>query len=219
MRHFLILTFSTLMIGLLSACSSGVTDQEGNPIETVTIGHQTWMAENLNVSTFQNGDPIPEVTNAQEWVKAGEAGQPAWCHFENNPANGARFGKLYNYYAATDPRGLAPEGWRVPSDDDWLILADAVGGMDHAGTKLKSRSGWKNNGNGTDEFGFNVLPGGGRGGQSGFTGQGTVAVFWSSTSKSPSFGWYRVLHAHRTAIFQESDDKMSGFAIRCVKND
>lgn len=201
----------------LCACSENNIDQNGNEIVTIDIGPQIWMAENLDVTHFQNGDPIPEITSAEEWVKAGESGQPAWCHFNNNPANGEQYGKLYNWYAATDERGLAPEGWQVPTDDDWTLLAENSGGISQAGTAMKSTNGWANNGNGSNQTGMNILPAGGRGGQSGFTGQGSVAVFWSATSKSRSFAWYRVFHAHRAAIFQEEDDKMSGFSIRCVR--
>lgn len=207
-----------LMMALLSGCNTANKDQDGNSIASVTVGNQVWMAENLNVGTFLNGDPIPEVKSEAEWVKAGETGQPAWCYFRNDAANGEKYGRLYNWYATTDPRGLAPEGWHVPSDEEWTTLTESIGGMAEAGVRLKSQSGWSNNGNGRDDFGFNILAAGGRGGVSGFNGEGTVAVFWSSTSKSPSFAWYRVVHAHRTGVFQESDDKMSGFSVRCVKD-
>ncbi len=201
----------------LGGCAQNNIDQNGSEFKTVEIGPQVWMAENLNVTHFSNGDPIPEVTSAVDWVKAGESGQPAWCHYENNPSNGSQYGKLYNWYAATDSRGLAPNGWEVPTDDHWTLLAENSGGSSQAGTSMKSTESWSGNGNGTNQTGFNVLPAGGRGGQSGFTGQGSVAVFWSATSKSRSFAWYRVFHAQRTAIFQEEDDKMSGFSIRCVR--
>lgn len=207
-----------MIIFLMAGCNSSSTDHEGNAIESVTIGSQIWTAENLNVAHFRNGDPIPQVQDTDEWVKAGESGQPAWCYYNNDPANGEKFGRLYNWYAVVDERGLAPEGWHVPSDEEWTVLTESAGGMTQAGTNLKSKTGWQKNGNGTDAFGFNAAPVGGRSGVNGFTGQGTVAVFWSTTSKSPSFAWYRVLHAHRTGVFQESDDKMSGFTIRCVKD-
>lgn len=213
-----LLSFAFVLALIISGCEQANTDQDGNTFETTTIGNQVWMAENLNVATFRNGDPIPEVKNESEWVKAGESGQPAWCYFNNDPANGEKFGRLYNWYATVDERGLAPEGWHVPSDEEWTVLTEASGGALEAGTNLKSKTGWMKNGNGTDALGFNALPAAGRSGVNGFTGQGTVAVFWSTTSKSRSFAWYRVLHAHRTGVFQENDDKMSGFSIRCVKN-
>lgn len=193
------------------------TDREGNTGFTATIGEQVWMAQNLNVATFRNGDPIPEVQTADEWLKAGENRQPAWCYYNNDPANGEKFGKLYNWFAVVDPRGLAPDGWRVPTDDDWHAVAKAAGGLQNAGLKLKSKQWWRANGNGTDEFGFAALPAGGRGEITGFTAQGAVAVFWSSTPESNTFARYRVLHASRNGIFPETDFKLSGFSVRCLK--
>ena len=109
--------------------------------QTVTIGTQVWMTKNLDVSTFRNGDPIPEAKTDEEWKKAGENKQPAWCYYNNYPANGAKYGKLYNWYAVNDSRGLAPIGYHIPSDAEWTKLTDFLGG-EVAGTKMKSKSGW-----------------------------------------------------------------------------
>jgi len=95
--------------------------------KTVEIGEQVWMAENLNVSTFRNGDPIPQARTQEEWKKAGENKQAAWCYYDNNPANGKKYGKLYNYYATSDPRGLAPNGWHIPTDSEWKTLIKYLG--------------------------------------------------------------------------------------------
>ena len=110
--------------------------------QTVTIGTQVWMTKNLDVATFRNGDPIPQAKTDEEWDKANEKEQPAWCYYDNLPRNGEKYGKLYNWYAVNDPRGLAPEGWHVPSDAEWTVLIDYLGGGDVAGTKMKSKSGW-----------------------------------------------------------------------------
>jgi uncharacterized protein (TIGR02145 family) len=110
--------------------------------KSVKIGTQTWMAENLNVSTFRNGDLIPEVKTKEEWKRAGDNKQPAWCYYDNDPKNGAIYGKLYNWYAVIDPRGLAPAGWHVPSDTEWTALGDYLGNTYVAGKKMKSTSGW-----------------------------------------------------------------------------
>ncbi|MBM3416347.1 MAG: hypothetical protein FJY20_07845 [Bacteroidetes bacterium] len=152
----------------------------------VTIGNQVWMAENLNVDKFRNGDPIPHAKTAEEWTKAGQNKQPAWCYYDNNPANGAKYGGLYNWYAVNDPRGLAPRGWHIPSDDEWTVLTDYLGGEDVAGTKMKSTSGWEENGNGTNSSGFNGLPGGLRGGNGSFSSVGKFGGWWSSTVGSTS---------------------------------
>ena len=108
----------------------------------VTIGNQVWMTKNLNVDKFRNGDVIPEAKSEEEWKKAGEEGKPAWCYYENDPANGAKYGKLYNWYAVNDLRGLAPEGYHVPTNDEWTVLIDYLGGGEVAGKKMKSKSGW-----------------------------------------------------------------------------
>jgi uncharacterized protein (TIGR02145 family) len=108
--------------------------------KSVKIGPQIWMTENLNVSTFRNGDAIPEAKTNEEWEQTGQNKQPAWCYYNNDPKNGAKYGKLYNWYAVTDPRGLAPAGWHVPSDAEWTTLDEHLG--DDAGNKMKSISGW-----------------------------------------------------------------------------
>jgi uncharacterized protein (TIGR02145 family) len=156
----------------------------------VKIGDQIWMNKNLDVDRFRNGDYIPQAKTAQEWIKAYENEQPAWCYYDNDssnyyeydldvlPLNGEKFGKLYNWYAVNDPRGLAPLGWHVPSDAEWKILRDYLGGGNLAAIKMKSISGWPDNvsidhetnrikgqpknGNGTNESGFSALPSGGR---------------------------------------------------------
>ena len=110
--------------------------------QTVTIGSQVWMTKNLDVSTFRNGDPIPQAKTKEEWEKARENQQPAWCYYDNDPANGAKYGKLYNWYAVNDSRGLAPVGYHIPSDAEWTKLTDFLGGESVAGTKMKSKSGW-----------------------------------------------------------------------------
>jgi uncharacterized protein (TIGR02145 family) len=121
--------------------NTGKVTQTGS-FKSVKIGAQTWMSENLNVSTFRNGDLIPEAKTNEEWEKAGKNKQPAWCYYNNDPKNGAKYGKLYNWYAVIDPRGLAPEGWHVLSDEEWQTLEDYLG--DDAGKKMKSASGWDN---------------------------------------------------------------------------
>ena len=125
----------------VSTTSTNQVTQTG-PFKSVKIGTQTWMTENLNVSTFRNGDPIPEAKTEEEWESAHINDQPAWCYYDNNPANGTKYGKLYNWHAVIDSRGLTPEGWHVPSDAEWTALESNLG--DDAGNKMKSKSGWRN---------------------------------------------------------------------------
>ncbi len=140
-----------------------IQDDRINEFSTsVKIGDQVWMAENLNVDKFLNGDPIPHAKTDEEWKKAGENKQPAWCYYDNDPANGEKYGKLYNWYAINDPRGLAPKGWRVPWVMDFDKLQIYLGGEKVAGKKMKSTDGWGDSegklGNGTNESGFSGVP-------------------------------------------------------------
>ena len=138
-----------------------IIDVDGNKYKTVQIGNQIWMAENLRVTHFANGDEIQVIEDDKEWEKAGHEKKPATCCFQNKPANEKTYGKLYNWFSVTDPRGLAPEGWHIPTEEEWKELENFVGKRD-AGTKLKSTEGWHRKKNGTNETGFNGLPGGDR---------------------------------------------------------
>ena len=113
----------------------GLIDE--NCIPSITICNQVWMLKNLDVSTYRNGDPIPQVTDPTTWVGLTTG---AWCYYNNDPANGAIYGKLYNWYAVNDPRGLAPTGWHVPSDAEWTELStclDAISPTGNVGGKMK----------------------------------------------------------------------------------
>ena len=110
------ISFITIIFLMItSSLEAQVTDKDANSYKTVQIGTQLWIASNLNVSHFRNGDPIPEAASAAEWKQAAEDKRPAWCYYNNDPVNGRTYHKLYNWYAVNDPRGLAPYGWHVPS--------------------------------------------------------------------------------------------------------
>ncbi|MEY3342970.1 MAG: hypothetical protein RL090_654, partial [Bacteroidota bacterium] len=121
---------------LLSVYFIGCTSEK----DSVQIGDQTWMTQNLDVDKFRNGDPIKEAKTKEEWLEAAKNREPAWCYHELNEKDGDQYGKLYNYYAVMDPRGLAPEGWHIPSAAEFRILVGHLGC--DAATKLKSKSGW-----------------------------------------------------------------------------
>ena len=139
---------------------------------SVRIGKQVWSSENLNTAEFSNGDKISEAKTNEEWQTMGEQGKSAWCYYDNDPANGIKYGKLYNWYAVADPRGLCPAGWHVPSDGEWTQLSNTLGGDNNAGSKMKSASGWDQGGNGANSSGFSGLPGGYR------YSNGTVRLHW-----------------------------------------
>ena len=186
--------------------------------KSVQIGYQVWMSENLNVERFRNGDLIPEAKTAEEWIAAGNAKRPAWCYYDNNPKNGNKYGKLYNWYAVNDKRGLAPAGWHVPRDGEWTILSNYIGGENVAGTNMKSTAGWYNNGNGTNSRGFSGLPGGDRSENGYFSYDGTTGSWWSASEFNGSDSFYRALNSHNTNLDWGSVGKDNGFSVRCIKD-
>jgi len=178
----LIVALCVLLLSI-SACT------RDNKLRTVKIGTQEWTAENLSVDRFRNGDRIPEVKTSAEWEKAGKNKQAAWCYYDNDKTNEKKFGKLYNYYAVIDPRGLAPEGWHLPSMKEWTVLIEFLGdGKNTSGIKLKSTDGWRpeysldgkgiRDGNGTDESGFTAYPGGYRFDGGPFFGKDGTCYWW-----------------------------------------
>ena len=190
--------------------------------QNLTIGKQVWMTKNLDVSTFRNGDTIPQAKTDKEWEKAGENEQPAWCYYDNNAKNGEKYGKLYNWYAVNDPRGLAPKGWHVPSDKEWTVLTDYLGGEAVAGKKMKSSSGWKDyeskSGNGTNESGFLGLPSGYCYSNGLFYFIGSYCGWWSTTEYSPSSALIRELNYKVEGVGRYGNVKSLGFSVRCVRD-
>jgi len=194
----LILCVKLMAAMMLASCTGGGTRGEEPPNKTalsneVTIGKQVWMTQNLNVDKFRNGDPIPQARTGEEWNRAGTNKQPAWCYYNNDPANGAKYGKLYNGYAVSDSRGLAPVGYHIPSDAEWTTLTDYLGGIEKAGAKMKSKQGWAKNGNGTNSSGFSGLPGGFRHFDGSFNYIGLYGHWWSSAEGSTGLAWDRDL--------------------------
>ena len=183
---------------------------------TLRIGNQTWAVANLDVTKFRNGDSIPEAKSAEEWVKAGEAGKPAWCYYNNDRVIGKKFGKLYNWYAVNDPRGLAPMGWSVPGDEDWVALTNFLGGPGVAGNKLKSENGWTDNYNGTNETGFAGLPGGYRVENGKFMNLGSIATWWSTTESRSDIAIDHYL-IQSGSFPRSNNSKLRGEYVRCIK--
>jgi uncharacterized protein (TIGR02145 family) len=150
---------------------------------TVTIGTQIWMTKNLDVTTYRNGDPIPHVTDPAEWANLTTG---AWCYYNNDPANGALYGKLYNRYAVVDPRGLAPVGWHVPDDGEWFALEDFLGGTNATAGKMRATTLWKNLGPGiSNQSGYTGLPGGARAEDGSFFNIYIQGVWWSTSVWEP----------------------------------
>ena len=180
--------------------------------QTVTIGTQVWMTKNLDVSTFRNGDSIPQVNTNEDWVKAREKKQPAWCYYENDPANGAKYGKLYNWYAVNDPRGLAPKGYHIPTDAEWKKLAKSLGGNKKAGEKMKITEEY-----GTNSSGFSGLLGGMGTGYE-FNWKGGYGFWWSATEANEDQAKLRFLRLSDINLGIENDYKGNGFSVRCLRD-
>ena len=175
---------------------------------------QTWMSYNLSVSNYRNGDVIPEVQDKTAWANLTTG---AWCYYEN--ANDKKYGKLYNWYAVNDPRGLAPKGYHIPSDEEWKILTDYLG--DAAEGKMKSITGWDEDGNGINTIGFNAFPGGCRNIDGSFCGIGTFTAFWSSSEESSIHAKdFSLLAGYFSSGFNScsSSNKRNGFSVRCLKD-
>jgi uncharacterized protein (TIGR02145 family) len=185
MNYKLIFIFLLITSSLFSQKKGNFLDKRDNKVyQFVQIDTLVWMADNLNTDKFINGDPIPEAKTPADWKKAGASKQPAWCYYDNDSKNGQKYGKLYNWYAVNDSRGLAPEGWRISSDEDWLTLGEHLGGDEQAGYYLKSTTGWNDDGNGDNSIGFNCLPGGIRSTDGTFYNVGNNAYYWTITIES-----------------------------------
>ena len=190
---------ATLLI-LLNSC------KQEPEFDAVKIGENRWMIKNLDVVTFKNGDTIPETKTKEEWVAYGTARKAAWCYYNNDIGEGAQFGKLYNWYAVNDPRGLAPAGWHIPTDVEWGLLVLEMGGDQKAGEALKYT------------YGFEALAGGLRNGLGAFGYKGQGAGWWSSTAIDTTKSWYRFVLYASPMVFKDAYGNRNGLAVRCVKD-
>lgn len=199
-----------------------VTDYDGNVYHTVTIGTQTWLKENLKVTHFNKGEAIPNVSDGIEWSTLTKG---AYCNYDKNPANSEIYGHLYNWFAASDSRNPCPEGWHVPTDNEWQKLMDYLGGELIAGGKLKATGTlgqgtglWEDpNSEATNESGFTALPAGIRNTNGTFSLLSTNEYFWSSTPNQAS-AWDRELSHKYGNVDRNSREQTSGLSIRCVKD-
>jgi uncharacterized protein (TIGR02145 family) len=188
--------------------------------QEVRVANQTWMSKNLNVSEFRNGDLIYEAKTPKEWENAGSEGRPAWCYYDNDTTNGLEKGKLYNWFAVIDPRGLAPFGWHIPSEPEWEQLEASSGGKNNCGRYLKSKDFCHNCDNSIGENIFNILPTGIRLSRGQFKGENKVACFWSSseTKYSSELSKYVGWGAKANQVIHFDVSKGYGFSVRCIKD-
>ncbi len=213
-----------LSISIFTFCNEDKATNPDETYETVAIGNQVWMKMNLDVDHYRNGDPIPEVKSNEEWEKLTTG---AWCYYNNYSVNGKTYGKLYNWYAVNDPRGLAPAGWHIPNDQEWTTLTNSLGGENVAGGKLKSTGTiegsdglWHSiNFSATNESGFSALPGGWRSYSNGtFDNIGYYGGWWTSSAEDPSLVWFRGLKHNYASVLRYSYFKNYGFSVRCIKD-
>jgi len=238
-----------LLLGVFSLCPdpptvdcpetsftcSDTLDFLGYSYPTVPIGDQCWFAENLRTQAYSNGDAIPSNLDDGAWEATLEGATTVYgtdgssCESASpdvdacDPAQSATaFGRLYNWYAVDDARGLCPTGWHVPTSADWTELEGFITGqgfIGNVGTALKATSGWMDGGNGTDDFGFSGLPGGFRSNSDGGFSEAGSGGFWWSASASGSNGTARILYHNFSTILPFSNDPRRGFSVRCLQDD
>lgn len=200
---------------ILVCCTVKVKDSDGNRYNILKIGKQVWMAENLKVSTFRNGDSIPEAKSAEEWIKFSSEGKPAWCALENDSVNIIKYGKLYNWYAVNDPRGLSPKDWHIASDDDWTCLINYLGGGGSAAFRMRVTGMEPENDKGKQ---FSGLPAGARALNGTFYGIASHGFWWTSTEDSETSAWIRMLNYEVCDVNFLIYNKGIGLSVRCVRD-
>ncbi len=242
----LLLLLITVMTSV-SDLRAAEKDIDGHTINTVSIGGQVWMQENLDVSRYRNGETIRYAATTQDWLDAAASGEGAWSYYKNDAANNGKYGRLYNWYAVHDPRGLAPKGWHIPTTQEFKKLSKALGGVYVAGGKMKSTgpSLWRSPNFAADNSGqpsvcvpdgnvlssvcrpnftadnssrFSGMPGGMRGTDGGFFFMGENAFFWSSSESTPTISWYGALSYHLPTFVQGTEHNADGMSVRCIKN-
>lgn len=223
-KYFKITFLLLILIGLVS-CSKEETNTAqpiaARPTAPITafhiqIGTQKWMIKNLDVSRYRNGDPIPQVTDQTQWANLTTG---AWCYYNNESSNGRIYGKLYNWYAVNDPRGLCPAGYHIPSDAEWTALTTFLGGEPEAGGKMKALTSWFSpNNEATNSSGFTGLAGGCRTDVGVFSSIFNNGIWWSSTEYVPSFAYCRAMSFNFGNVYREIYGKNYGMSVRCLKD-
>ncbi len=186
--------------------------------QTIILGKQVWSTKNLSLTIFRNGDSIQQAKTNEEWETAITNKQPAWCYYGNSSVNGSKYGIIYNWYAVIDPRGLAPTGYHIPSEIEWRELAVFLGGESIAGKKMKSTSGWKINGNGTNSTGFLGTPGGCRFSDGTFEYLGAFVTFFSTTVSVSGDIVCSSLGCDNDFLDISDKPMDSGYYVRCLKD-
>jgi uncharacterized protein (TIGR02145 family) len=189
------------------------------------------MSKNLNVSKYSNGDIIQAAKTNEQWLKCGEEKIGCWCYYENKNENGSKYGKLYNWYAINDPRGLALKGWHIFTEKEWSILFEYLGGQPVVGSKLKSIKGWKGITGGkpktswnssnvypTNSSNFSALPGGYRLQNGEYQGIESHGYWWSATADDSVNAWYIFISNYSSVVLGNFTTRANGYSVRCIKD-
>ncbi len=195
-----------------------VKDIDSNVYNTVTLGNQVWMKENLKVTHYQNGDPIPNVKDNGEWNKLLSG---AYCDYDNDASNGKKYGHLYNWYAVVDSRNICPTGWHMPNDFEWIMLLNYLGGDKTAGGDMKQKKykTWKRpNVGATNSSGFTGLASGYRNDDGVFYNISIYCDWWSTKENKVDDAWHVGLGYDYEKIYKYITNKKNGFSIRCLKD-
>jgi uncharacterized protein (TIGR02145 family) len=197
---------------------STVTDIDGNVYNIVTIGTQVWIVENLKTTRYNDGSPIPLVTDSATWSNLTT---PGYCWYNNDAANKSTYGALYNWFTINTGK-LAPIGWHVPTDTEWKTLTTFLGNENIAGGKLKETGliHWRSpNLGATNESGFTALPGGHRDINGTFSSIGDDGYWWSSTEYGTTGKvWYRNMNYNYAGVVSVINNKINGHSVRCLKD-
>ena len=199
-----------------------IYDIDQHTIKTVYIGTQQWMAENLTVTRYNDGTTITYITDNAQW-QSNISG--AWAYYNNDAANNAKYGKLYNWYAVSPTtngnKNVCPTGWHVPSDAEWTVLTDYLGGESVAGSNMKEvgTTSWNNpNTNATNTSLFTGLPGGCRGSDGNYGRIGSYGFWWSSTELNTNDAWDRYLNTSYGNAYRDNHSKEVGLSVRCLRD-
>ena len=204
----------------LTGLQAQTVDIDGNVYKTITVGKQTWMAENLRTTKFSNGDAIPEVADSAAWS---DLKTSAYCNYNNtgNIEVIASYGRLYNGYAIYDKRNVCPIGWHVSTDAEWTTLTDFLGGTSVAGDKLKEKgtTHWKSpNAGSTNEIGFTALPGGHLYPGEPFRYLTMSGNWWNVTGSNADGECYRSIKCNAIGVYKYHSGNTGGFSVRCVRD-
>jgi uncharacterized protein (TIGR02145 family) len=196
-----------------------VTDISGNVYKTITIGTQTWMAENLKVTRYRNGDSIPKISDGTAWSNLTTG---AYCDYRNIVSNGTTYGKLYNWYSIMDSRNICPTGWHIPNDTEWEKLYAYLGGYEQTTSDKLRETGithWAYiNDGATNASGFTALPGGMRDYGGIFTDIGQTCFLWSSTPAGDYYNLDADYYYLDSGANSGGGSKKNGLSVRCLKD-